>query len=122
MSIIETLAERHIQRAIERGEFENLEGEGKPLELEPDDPFVAPELRMAYRVMKNAGYLPPEVCIRKEIHQLSELMRITADTSERSRAEKRMNYLLSRLDMLRPNRSLAVEQQYFDHLKQQLQG
>jgi len=79
MAIIERLAERHIQRAIENGEFDNLEGAGEPLNLEPDDPFVVPELCKAYKIMKNAGYQPPELCIRGEIHQVNELIRLTGD-------------------------------------------
>ncbi len=79
MAIIERLAKRHIQRAMENGEFDNLEGAGELLNFEPDDPFVAPELRIANKIMKNAGYLPPELCIRGEIHQVNELIRLTGD-------------------------------------------
>jgi Domain of unknown function (DUF1992) len=55
MLALELLAERKIAEAIERGEFDDLPGAGKPLELE-DDPLVPEELRMAYRILRNAGY------------------------------------------------------------------
>ncbi len=57
MTIFDTLAERHIQAALESGELEGLAGEGKPLTLD-DDSHVPPELRVGYRLLKNAGYLP----------------------------------------------------------------
>lgn len=57
MTIFDTLAERHIQAALESGELQGLAGEGKPLTLD-DDSHVPPELRVGYRLLKNAGYLP----------------------------------------------------------------
>ncbi len=57
MTIFDTLAERHIQTALESGELQGLAGEGKPLTLD-DDSHVPPELRVGYRLLKNAGYLP----------------------------------------------------------------
>jgi len=55
MLALELLAERKIAEAIERGELDGLPGAGKPLDLE-DDPLVPEELRMAYRILRNAGY------------------------------------------------------------------
>lgn len=60
MSVIDDWAERHIQEALSKGELNNLQGEGKPLLLD-DDSQVPPELRASYRILKNAGYLPPEL-------------------------------------------------------------
>ena len=54
------MAERKIAEAVANGELDNLPGAGKPLELD-DDALVPEELRMAYRVLKNAGYAPAEV-------------------------------------------------------------
>ena len=61
MMLIDQIAERHIQQAIERGEFDDLPGAGRPLGLE-DDALVPEELRAGYRLLRNAGYLPPELC------------------------------------------------------------
>ena len=49
------LAERKIAAAIERGEFDDLPGAGQPLDLDDLDPLMPEELRMAYRILKNAG-------------------------------------------------------------------
>ncbi|PLR30959.1 hypothetical protein CYR55_21405 [Chimaeribacter californicus] len=73
MWLIDEMVERHIREAEEKGEFENLPGSGKPLALE-DDSGVPAELRTAYRLLKNSGYLPPELQDRNEALQLSELM------------------------------------------------
>ncbi len=60
MLAFELIAERKIAEAAERGEFDDLPGRGKPLDLE-DDALVPEDLRMAYRILKNAGYVPAEV-------------------------------------------------------------
>ena len=73
MWLIDEMVERHIREAEEKGEFDNLPGAGKPLMLE-DDSAVPAELRVAYRLLKNSGYLPPELQDRKEALQLTELM------------------------------------------------
>lgn len=65
-------AERRIQEAQKEGAFDHLPGEGRPLDLE-DDSAVPQELRMAYKVLKNAGYLPPELADRKEINTILDL-------------------------------------------------
>ena len=59
MLALELLAEKRIAQAIERGEFDHLPGQGKPLDLE-EDPMVPEDLRMAYRILRNAGYAPAE--------------------------------------------------------------
>ena len=60
MLALELLAERKIAEAVSRGEFDDLPGAGRPLDLE-DDALIPEELRMAYRILKNAGFTPKEV-------------------------------------------------------------
>lgn len=60
MLALELLAERKIAEAVSRGEFDDLPGTGRPLDLE-DDALVPEELRLAYRILKNAGFTPKEV-------------------------------------------------------------
>ena len=52
--------EEIIKREIAKGTFDNLKGAGKPLKLD-DDRAVPEEYRMAYRFLKNSGYVPEEV-------------------------------------------------------------
>ena len=82
MLLIDRLAEENILAAARRGEFEDLPGAGKPLQLD-DDSAVPEELRVAYRILKNAGCLPPEQQLRNEIRQIENLLdRLDADAEE----------------------------------------
>ncbi|MGV3721135.1 MAG: DnaJ family domain-containing protein [Actinomycetota bacterium] len=71
MSWIEIVADRKIRDAQEEGAFDNLPGKGKPLNLD-FDPRVPPELRAAYRIMKDAQVLPEWIQLDKEIRQKQE--------------------------------------------------
>jgi hypothetical protein len=66
------LAERRIEEALARGELDDLPGAGRPLELD-DDPLIPADLRVAYRILKNAGYVPPEVARAKAVRKLALL-------------------------------------------------
>ncbi len=74
MWLLDQWAERHIRDAQQQGEFDNLPGSGEPLRLD-DDAHVPPELRAAYRLLKNAGCLPPELAQRKEAMALADLLK-----------------------------------------------
>lgn len=74
MWLIDQLAEQHILEAQQKGELSQLPGEGAPLKLD-DDSAVPPELRSAYRLLKNAGYLPPELEMRREAVSLNDLLK-----------------------------------------------
>ena len=69
MDFLYRIAEQRITAAIENGEFRNLEGEGKPLRFE-DEFWIPDDLRVAYKFLKNAGCIPPEIEMRKEIVNL----------------------------------------------------
>ena len=73
MWLVDLWAERHIADAQRNGEFDNLPGQGKPLMLD-DDSAVPEELRSGYRLLKNAGCLPPELEQRKEALALVDLL------------------------------------------------
>ena len=65
MGLLQQLAEARIREAIEAGELDNLAGRGRPLQLD-DDRLVPEGLRAGYRLLKNAGYLPPEHLMNDE--------------------------------------------------------
>ncbi|WP_312997375.1 DUF1992 domain-containing protein [Leclercia sp.] len=73
MWLLDLWAERHILDAQRQGEFDNLPGSGQPLMLD-DDSHVPAELRAGYRMLKNAGCLPPELEQRKEAVELAQLL------------------------------------------------
>lgn len=74
MWLLDQWAERHIRDAQQQGEFDNLPGTGAPLRLD-DDTHVPVELRAGYRLLKNAGCLPPELAQRKEALALADLLK-----------------------------------------------
>lgn len=97
MHPLEQLAEARIAEAAARGEFENLPGAGRPLRLD-DDAAVPETLRVAYRVLKNAGCVPPEVAARGEALTLERLLRCARDGDERARLNRRLQLLRTRLE------------------------
>ncbi len=75
---IEKHIDNMIKAAIDRGEFKNLEGEGKPINL--DDYFATPEdVRMGYSVLKSNDIIPEEVDRLKEIAELREKLKSASE-------------------------------------------
>ena len=100
MDIFAKIAEQRIREAIENGEFDNLEGMGKPLDLR-DESWIPEDLRMAYKVLKNAGCLPAELELRKEVMNLRELINTIDDNKERIKKIRELNFKLLKLNELR---------------------
>jgi hypothetical protein len=107
MNIFAKIAEQRIREAIENGEFENLKGMGKPLDL-GDESWIPEDLRMAYRVLKNAGCLPAELELRKEVMNLRDLIDTIDDNKERIKKIRELNFKLMKLNELR-KKPLYVE-------------
>lgn len=82
MWLLDQWAERHILDAQRNGEFDSLAGSGKRLELD-DDQHVPAELRAGYRLLKNAGCLPPELEQRKQALQLADLLQTVREDDPR---------------------------------------
>ena len=112
------IVEERIRRAQQKGEFKNLAGSGKPLVLE-DDHHIAEELRLAYKILKNADCLPPEVELKKEIERTEDLLSGMQDTAEKYRTLKKLNFLIMKLNTIR-NGSIEFDlpQQYSTQLVQ----
>ncbi len=67
------IAEAIIKEAMERGEFDNLPGKGKPIDL--SEYFETPEdVRLAYSMLKNAGMTSREVDLLREIAELKQML------------------------------------------------
>jgi hypothetical protein len=94
------IVEERIRDAQRRGMFNHLEGAGKP--LKPDEFANVPEeLRLAYKILKNADMLPPEIELKKEIIQTEDLLRGMGDTVEKYRTIKKLNFLILKLNSMR---------------------
>ncbi|MFP4130648.1 MAG: DnaJ family domain-containing protein [Thiohalospira sp.] len=99
MSLLDELAEQRIREAAERGDFEDLPGRGEPLALE-DDALVPEELRAGYRLLKNAGFVPPELESMRELREVETLIRhaeAEADREARENGGRRLRMVLHRL-------------------------
>ncbi|PWC14815.1 hypothetical protein DDT52_20460 [Brenneria roseae subsp. roseae] len=93
MWLIDEMVERHIARALQEGAFDNLPGSGRPLALD-DDSAVPPDLRVAYRLLKNAGCLPVELQERKEALELTDILRtICRESPDYQEASQRLRVL-----------------------------
>ena len=96
MLLFDLIAEQRIAEAIERGEFDDLPGTGEPLAFH-DDPLIPAELRMAYRILKNAGFVPPELEAHKEIRRLEDLLAALGEGEAATRAARKLRLL--RIDL-----------------------
>jgi len=106
---MEKIIERKIKEAQEKGEFDNLPGKGEPLKLD-DDSHVPEDLRLAYKILKNADCLPPEIELQKEIRQMEDLLADIPDEKERYRLIKKINLKITRLNMMGRGRSPLFEE------------
>ncbi len=109
----EHIAEKRIKEAIREGQFDNLPGKGKPLVFE-DDSMIPQDLRMAYKILKNAGFIPPELQTEKEIKNALDLLEDLKDERERYRQVTKLNILVTKANMLRSRPiNLEVNQVYY---------
>ena len=122
MDILAKIAEQKIRKAMERGEFDNLSYHGKPLKLD-DLTGVPAHLRMGYKILKNAGILPEEMQLKKDIVSLQDLLDACYDATERSTIEKKMNEKILRYNMMIEKRSQrSTEQRYRVKIMQKLRA
>jgi hypothetical protein len=106
------LVEKRIKQAQEKGEFDNLDGNSKPIKF--TDSNVPEELRLAHKILKNSGFVPPEVELKKKINNTEDLLdNAKYDSDERRKLQKKLNYYLMKLETIRSssgvNFSLTTE-------------
>jgi IS5 family transposase len=119
MYLLDELAEQMIAEARDRGDLNDLPGAGHPLPDE-DLSLVPVEQRMAYRVLKNAGYIPPAL----ELHREAVAIALQLTTTDKDQHECAALYeRLSRINLYLSesgHRQLAVPLEYLDKLAQRL--
>ena len=89
----EKVALMRIEAAMEEGQFDNLPGAGQPLPPVEGGDFTAD---FYGRMLKEAGALPPEVSLKKEIVTDTKAAALLPEGEEREKAlkllaEKRMS-------------------------------
>lgn len=86
MSWLSRLAERQIQKARLKGQLQGLEGEGKPLPDRPGDAHVSPGDAIGFRIMAEAGVLPEEIELKKQVAAQRAHLASLTDAAERKAA------------------------------------
>jgi hypothetical protein len=119
MGFLTDLVEERIRMAIQDGAFDDLPGRGRPLDL-GDDALVPAEMRPAYRVLKNAGYIPEELELRRQIADVQELLGQALDAEERRLASGRLALLRMRLAARSGDRPLHLDAEYDQRLRRRL--
>ena len=114
-AFIQAIAEERIRKAQDEGQFEDLPGRGEPIDLDCD-PMMPAELRMAYTMLKNAGFLPPEIQQEKEIDTMLELISHLEDVEERYRQIRKLNYLVMQLNLKRKRPIQLEKSQYYEQV------
>ena len=98
MALFDRIAEQRIREAQEQGLFDNLPGKGKPLNLDEDN-GVPEDLRLAYKVLKNANCLPVEMELRKQIFSLRQLLAAAVDEPTRKALRSELNFIALSLNL-----------------------
>ena len=81
------------------GEFDNLPGKGKPINL--DDYFATPEdLRLSYGVLKNAGVVPEQAQLLNEVESLRLDLERCSDEVERARIKRSIEALILKMNLI----------------------
>lgn len=120
MDILATIAERKISKAIRRGDLDNLALKGQPIRVE-DLSDIPEELRMGYKILKNAGILPAELQLNREILTLKDLLESCRDTEERKELKKKLTARQLHYDILmEKNFSSATYHRYEARMREKL--
>lgn len=124
MGIFSRLAEERIEEAVRSGELDNLAYAGKKLPID-DLAHIPEDLRMSYRMLKNAGYVPEEVSLQKECVRLHDLITACRNEGEQAELQRKLSEKELRLRMLLEERGLGASSaffQYEDKVRDQLTG
>ncbi|MCK6428761.1 MAG: DUF1992 domain-containing protein [Burkholderiaceae bacterium] len=118
---LDALVERRIAEAIARGEFDDLPGAGRPLALD-NDPLIPEEVRVAHRILKNAGFVPPELERIAEVNRLlAAVERAELGDAEQAHASRRLRALLIQIEASgRPATAMRAWLEYNEALTRRL--
>lgn len=113
------ISEDRIKKAYEDGEFKDLPGFGKPLKLD-DLSSVPEELRMAYRMLKNAGFSPEDHVLKQEMLSIQDLLKNCEDDAERKNLQAKLNEKQLRFNQVMSKRRGTGNSSIFKNYEQKI--
>jgi hypothetical protein len=120
VDFFQILSEERIKKAYQDGEFDGLPGFGKPIQIE-DLSAIPEELRMAYKIMKNAGYTEEEGSLRKEMMGIEDLLK-KCDENEKVNLQRKLNEKLLRFNQLMAKRGIKTNSSLFKNYELKVQS
>ena len=112
LEAIRRIAERKISEAIQKGFLTTQGWRNRSLPM-TNDTLVPEELRMAHKILKNAGYLPPEIEAKKESQKIEDLLATCEDEHTRVKQIKKLNYLMLKLNTMKGERGTIENQEAY---------
>ena len=120
LGAIRLIAERKISEAIRKGLLDIQGWRNRPLP-KTNDNLVPEELRMAHKILKNAGYLPPEIETKKEIQQIEDLLATCEDECTRVKQIKKLNYLVLKLNAMKGDTvNIESQEEYYRQIVERI--
>ena len=120
LEAIRLIAERKISEAIRDGQLEIESWKGKPLPISRNC-LVPEDLRMAHKILRNAGYLPPEIETKKEIQQIEDLLASCEDEHTRVKQIKKLNYLILKLNAMKGDAvNIENQEEYYRQIVERI--
>jgi len=115
------ITEHRIKEAYKNGEFDNLPGMGKPL---PEDEFanLPEDLRMAYRIMKNAGYTQEETALKKEMMSIQDLIRQCKNDKDQEELKNELNEKLLKYNSMLSKRGVKTNSSVFKNYERKIEN
>ena len=110
MATLDDHIAQSLRESQRSGELQSAPSWGKPLDLNDGFEQTPDELRMAFKALKDAGFVPPEVETMKQIAALREVLAAEPDADKaeamRRRVSELQQHLALRLERLRASGSL----------------
>lgn len=99
LRLVEDHIGRHLAESEKSGELQAAASFGKPLDF-GDGYFETPEaLRMGFKILKDGGYVPPEVELMQEIEALRRTLEAAPDAADALANQKRLSEMRQKLAM-----------------------
>ncbi|MCM2533909.1 DUF1992 domain-containing protein [Neobacillus pocheonensis] len=119
MDMFHIISEDRIKKAYQDGDFDNLPGFGKPMQLE-DLSGIPEELRMAYKLLKNGGYTQDESLLRQEMMTIEDLIKNCHDSNEKENLQKKLNEKILRFNQMMSKRGVKTNSSFFKNYEQKV--